>query len=153
MDINYTWIYWQGKICRQFGLLIWTSLIGQIILLVRGGGGIQLVGGSIVIAASREYYFIRVHENLMQHPSNNISIWIVWLRKYVHMYKLFLASTNSRYTYSKAGNQDVLRILSYNQQVRDQGIVNCSGTQSLIIIVADYKCPNFSTNNFNLQKG
>ena len=30
--------------------------------------------GGIVILASREYYFIIVHENLVEHPSNNISI-------------------------------------------------------------------------------
>ena len=34
------------------------------------GGG----GKAIVILASCEYYFIRVHENLVQHPSNDISI-------------------------------------------------------------------------------
>ena len=28
----------------------------------------------IVILASCEYYFIRIHENLVQHPRNNISI-------------------------------------------------------------------------------
>ena len=30
--------------------------------------------GDIVILASCEYHFIRVHENMVQHPSNNISI-------------------------------------------------------------------------------
>ena len=30
--------------------------------------------GIIVILVSCEYYFIRVYENLVQHPSNNISI-------------------------------------------------------------------------------
>ena len=32
------------------------------------------VDGGIVILARCEYHFIRVHENLEQHPSNNISI-------------------------------------------------------------------------------
>ena len=31
---------------------------------------------SIVILASCKHHFIRVHENLVQHPSNNISIII-----------------------------------------------------------------------------
>ena len=30
--------------------------------------------GGIVVLASWEYIFIRVHKNLMQHPSNNILI-------------------------------------------------------------------------------
>ena len=30
--------------------------------------------GSIIILASCMHYFSRVHENLVQHPSNNISI-------------------------------------------------------------------------------
>ena len=37
-----------------------------------GKGGGWEVG--IVILSSCEYYFIRVHENLVQHPSDNISI-------------------------------------------------------------------------------
>ena len=36
-------------------------------------GGKGAIGG-IVILASCKYYFIRIHENMMQHPSNNISI-------------------------------------------------------------------------------
>ena len=31
----------------------------------------------IVILSSCEYHFIRVHENLVQHPSNNMSIYPV----------------------------------------------------------------------------
>ena len=53
-------------------MLIWTSFIGQF---VQGGRGLgKELMGDMVIFASFEYYFIRVHENLMQHPSNNISI-------------------------------------------------------------------------------
>ncbi len=33
--------------------------------------------GGIVILASCEYHFIRVNKNLVQHPSNNISIVII----------------------------------------------------------------------------
>ena len=39
---------------------------------VIGWGG----GRCIVISASFEYYLIRVHANLVQHPSNDISIYI-----------------------------------------------------------------------------
>ena len=35
--------------------------------------------GIIVILASCEYHFIRVYENLVQHPSNNISISRTWV--------------------------------------------------------------------------
>ena len=31
MDIGYIWIYLQGKICRQFSLLIWISFVGQFV--------------------------------------------------------------------------------------------------------------------------
>ena len=55
IDIGYEWMYSQGKICRLFSLLIW----GWI--------------GGIVILACCEYHLIRVHENLLQHPSNIIS--------------------------------------------------------------------------------
>ena len=46
-------------------------MIGQFVNPVEGERIL-----SIVILASMEYHFIRVHENLMQHPSNNISIVI-----------------------------------------------------------------------------
>ena len=56
-------------------LLIWTSFVGQLVFPVRGEA-IGSMGwmGDLVILASCEYYFYRVHENLVQHPSNNISI-------------------------------------------------------------------------------
>ena len=38
-----------------------------------GGNWVKKVDG-IVILASCEHNFIRVHESLVQHPSNNISI-------------------------------------------------------------------------------
>ena len=31
MDVEYTWILWQGKNCRQFRLLFPLSFIGQIV--------------------------------------------------------------------------------------------------------------------------
>ena len=39
-----------------------------------GGDGVKGVDWDIVILASCEYYFIRVHENLAHQPSNNRSI-------------------------------------------------------------------------------
>ena len=73
MDIRYTWIYWQGKICRQFSLLIWTSFIGYFINPI-GEERMRYRGWmwGIVISSSCEYYYIRVYENLAQHPSYNI---------------------------------------------------------------------------------
>ena len=70
MDIeyNYTWIY-----CRYFWLLTWTSLIVQFVHSMEGRGWDKGGGWGIVILASCDYHFIRVHENLVQHPSNNIS--------------------------------------------------------------------------------
>ena len=49
-------------------MLIGISFIGQFVHPV----GMEYMG---VILASCEYHFIGVHENLMQHPSNNLSIW------------------------------------------------------------------------------
>ena len=31
LDQGYTWIYCQGKICRQFRWLLWTLFIGQFV--------------------------------------------------------------------------------------------------------------------------
>ena len=77
MDIVYTWMYGQGKIC-QFSLLLWTSFIGQFVHLigreVMGYRGWMSWMGGIVILASCEHFFIKVHENLVQHPGIIISI-------------------------------------------------------------------------------
>ena len=52
--------------------------IGQFVLPVgRGrewGNGSE--GGNVILA-SCELHFIRVRENLVQHPNSNISIWII----------------------------------------------------------------------------
>ncbi len=62
-----------GKMCCLFSFLVLTScIIGKF---VHPGDGIKR-GGGIVIFASWEYYFIRVLENLVYHPSNNLSISI-----------------------------------------------------------------------------
>ena len=63
--------YNDGKICRQLRLLIWTSFIGQFVHPVGGNG---MYGGLDGRYSSWEYHFIRLHINLVQHPSNNISI-------------------------------------------------------------------------------
>ena len=39
-----------------------------------GGYGIKGIDGGFINLASCEHHFLRVHENLGQHPSNNISI-------------------------------------------------------------------------------
>ena len=72
MYIDHTWIYWQGKICRHFRLLIWISFITQFVHPV--GEEDQELNWSIVNLASCEYNFIRVHGNLVQHPSNYICV-------------------------------------------------------------------------------
>ena len=55
-------------------LLIRTSFIGELVdtLGGEGGNGVKRVEGSIVILANCEYHcdFVRVHENLVPHPSN-----------------------------------------------------------------------------------
>ena len=55
------------KICCPFWMLIWTSIIDHFTYSLGGEGGWNQ-------RYFCEYYFIRVHENLEQHPSNNISI-------------------------------------------------------------------------------
>ena len=80
--INGYWIYVDiltGKTCCQFRLLTWTSFIGQFVHL-RGGEGMDMRVG-IVISASCEFHFIRVHENLVQQSSNNI-----WNNVYNYFY-------------------------------------------------------------------
>ena len=55
--------------CRKFRLLTWTSFIGQFVHPV-GWEGMD-GWGCIVIIASCEYPFIRVHAIKVQHQSNN----------------------------------------------------------------------------------
>ena len=53
-------------------LLVWS------VRSTRRGGGrgwSNRVDSGIVVEASCDHYYIRVHENLMQYPSNNISIF------------------------------------------------------------------------------
>ena len=49
--------------------------------------------GSIVILASCEYHFVRVHEHLVQHTSNNINgCNITWI---LHQIFMFYTKVNS----------------------------------------------------------
>ena len=53
------------------------SFVDQFVLLV--GGGVDWVSGMdrYFSQLSCDYHFIRVHDNLVQHPSNNKSIIIL----------------------------------------------------------------------------
>ncbi len=59
MDIEYTWILWQGKNFSQLRLLTWNSFIDQFAHLVRGDGS----KCGIAILARCKFHFIREHEN------------------------------------------------------------------------------------------
>ena len=60
MDIQYTWILWQGKNCRRFRFLKLNSFIGQFIDQV----GEKVIGG-IAILPRYEFDLFREHENLV----------------------------------------------------------------------------------------
>ena len=69
MDIWYKWIYWQENICLFSLLIDGPHTLLTSVSLFSWKGRVR-----IVILVSCEYYFIRVHENMVQHPSYNISI-------------------------------------------------------------------------------
>ena len=73
MDIEYTRIYRQGENCRQFKLPTWTSFIVQFVPPGSGKG----VGGNVILTSCK-YHFIRVYNNLAQHPSNDTSIVVLY---------------------------------------------------------------------------
>ena len=80
------------KLSSSINLLIWTSFIGQYVHPVGGYGiGYSWQMGGIVILACCEYYFIRVHDNLVQHPSKNTSCINIDL-----VIKLYAISFDSR---------------------------------------------------------
>ena len=65
-----------GENYRQFSLLTRNSFIGQFVHPIwMGVNGINEVEGEIFILAHCMFH-IRVHVNMVQHPSNNISITI-----------------------------------------------------------------------------
>ena len=72
MDVEYTWILWQGKIVVNLGCynIIYYSVCSSSIHPIGGDGG-------IIISASYKFHFIRVHDNLVSDPSNNKSIAIL----------------------------------------------------------------------------
>ena len=57
---------------------MWTSYIDQFVQLVEGREGLMRIdeggGVGIIISSSCEHHFNTVYENLMQHPSSNVSI-------------------------------------------------------------------------------
>ena len=69
MDVQYTWILRKGLNCRQFRLLICWSFIGVFVQPV-GEEGMEYS----VILSRYKLHFVRVHDNLVQDPSNNKSI-------------------------------------------------------------------------------
>ena len=66
MDIEYMDIIGKN---HQFRLLIWTSFIGPFVRQVGGKGD------GVIVFASCQYNFIKMHENLVQH-NNIISILV-----------------------------------------------------------------------------
>ena len=68
MNIEYTLIYWQGKISCRFRLLTWTSFIDQFVHPVSWEG----MGGVVILARCK--FQLTVHKNLVQYLSNNLSI-------------------------------------------------------------------------------
>ena len=75
MDIGYTWIYWQWKICRQSIYLAYMDLFYWSV------PSSSMKGDGINGVDVRYCYFIqlpkRVHENLVQYPIIDISIHLV----------------------------------------------------------------------------
>ena len=96
--MGYTWIYWLEKICRQF-----SSLIGQFVHTI--GEGMWLRGwmGVSSFLSRCEDHFIRVYENLVQHPSNDISIikWIFSVFCYVGRDKYFEQPSTYTFNFDK----------------------------------------------------
>ncbi len=96
MDIWYTWIYWQAKNCRQFRLLLWSSFIGSFIHSSSSRRG-HVCG----FLSCYKFHFIRVHENLVQHPSNTISITVAQLN--VHLPDLVVLAATCTIMYQRGG--------------------------------------------------
>ena len=72
MDIVYVDILTEENL-SSIQVVQWSSFIGQFFYPV-GGEGMGYKGWMrvIIILASCKHHFIRVHEYLVQHPSNNI---------------------------------------------------------------------------------
>ena len=83
MDIGYTWIYIDREtflfnLASKYG----PHLLGSSFIQRWEGDGVKVDGG-IFILASFKHHFIRVHENLEQHPSNNKSIVITTIPRII----------------------------------------------------------------------
>ena len=86
MDIRFTWIY-----CIVVNLLVPNMIL--IYWSVRSSSMMRWDAVNWVNEeASYEHHFIRVHETLVQHPSNNIS-------DFIHTLLLFLISSTQRRIY------------------------------------------------------
>ena len=81
MDKLYTWIYWQGKFFVNLACLYGPHLLISSFIQYKGRGWVKVYGGIVFFSASFEHHFIRVHENLVHHPSNNISVIIMIHRR------------------------------------------------------------------------
>ena len=79
------WIYRQGEICFQFSLLVWTSFISKFVL----------------IGTNCKYHFIKVHENLVQHPSNYLSIIPFYFMFYKNIFIHFIGFQQKFYLKNK----------------------------------------------------
>ena len=60
-----------GDIITGGNLLAWSVCSSSS---RKEGDWVKGVEGGIIFLASCEHHFVRLHENLLQHPSNNISI-------------------------------------------------------------------------------
>ena len=74
------------KLSSSLYLIYWSFVhpLGGEVMWAKGVDGWGR-GVGIVVLASSEYYFISVHENLVQHPKNNISFGLTACHK-LHNY-------------------------------------------------------------------
>ena len=91
MDLKYVDILSEKK-WSPIKLLIWTLIIGQFVYPVGGEGK----DGGILLFTSCKCHLIRVHKNLVQHPSNNILIDKMFILNFegkFNLMKFFLSQT------------------------------------------------------------
>ena len=75
MDVeNIRGYYDRGKIVVNLACYCENSLIGQFVHTAGKGG--EIVRERLIILVSCEHPFIRVNKILVQHPRNNISIFV-----------------------------------------------------------------------------
>ena len=66
IDVEFTWILWQRKNCRQFSLLTWNMFIGQFVHPL-GRDVVGKMGGKGEIAnlAPKKSYFMLTCQNIL----------------------------------------------------------------------------------------